>query len=252
MAAISLRNVSLKFPVFGAGRSFRKSLFSTRIGGLIGREGASHQHVTVTALQNVSCEIAKGDRVGLIGYNGAGKSTMLRLMAGIYRATEGEVAVNGKVTALFSSGLGMDPEDTGYENIYTCGLYLGMSPKEIEKIVPEIEEFTELGDFLSLPVRTYSSGMMVRLSFAVTTAVHPEILLLDEGLGAGDARFADKAVKRVNDLVSRASVLVIASHSDQLIRSFCDRAILLHEGRIIEAGPVDVVLKTYHVHQKRE
>ena len=245
MASISVQDVSVKFPVYGAGRSFRKALFSAPIGGLIGIEGGGKQHLTVTALKNISFDLKDGDRVGLIGLNGAGKTTMLRLLAGIYHPTEGGVSVNGKVSALFSAGLGLDPEDTGYENIYTCGLYLGMSPDQIKEIVPDVENFTELGDFLHLPVRTYSSGMMVRLAFAITTAVHPEILLLDEGLGAGDARFADKAVQRVNDLVNRASILVLASHSEALIEKMCSTCLLLHEGEIMTSGPVKDVLEVY-------
>ena len=245
MASINLENISVIFPVYGAGRSFRKALFSAPIGGLIGRGGAKEQHITITALKDFTYNFKDGDRVGLIGLNGAGKTTLLRLLANIYRPTQGRISVNGRVSALFSAGLGMDLEDTGYENILTCGLYLGMTPQQIQGIIPDIEEFTELGDFLSLPVRTYSSGMMIRLAFAITTAVHPEILLLDEGLGAGDARFADKAIKRVDDLVSRASILVIASHSEGLVQTMCSTAIFLHEGHVVTSGPVDEVLEAY-------
>ena len=245
MASIGIEQASVKFPVYGVSRSFRKALFTAPIGGLIRHEGSNDHHITITALNDISLDLADGDRVGLVGLNGAGKTTLLRLMAGIYQPTEGRVTVDGRISALFSSGLGLDPEDTGYENIYTCGTYLGMTAKQIEEIVPDVEQFTELGDYLSLPVRTYSSGMMVRLAFAITTAVHPEILLLDEGLGAGDARFAEKATRRVNDLVSRASILVIASHSESLIESMCTTAVLLHEGKIVNRGPVKDVLTVY-------
>ncbi len=245
MASVEVKNVDLVFPVYGIQKSLRKSMFTAAVGGIINKNKNKKRQVSVTALQNVNFTLSDGDRLGIIGPNGAGKSTLLRLLAGIFHPTNGIVSVDGRVSSLFTSGVGMDLEDSGYENIYTCGLYLGLSNKEIHQIVPEIEEFTELGDFLSLPVRTYSTGMMVRLAFAITTAIHPEILLLDEGLGAGDAKFAEKANQRVNDLIGRASILVIASHSDNLIEKFCNKAMFLNEGQLIALGPVDEVTTLY-------
>jgi ABC-type polysaccharide/polyol phosphate transport system ATPase subunit len=146
---------------------------------------------------------------------------------------------------LFNVSPGLDPDDTGYENIITCGLLLGMTRDEIERKLPEIEAFTELSDYLSLPARTYSTGMLVRLGFAIATAIDPEILLLDEGLGAGDARFAKRAAQRVEALIERSSIMVLASHSDELIRQMCSRAVLLDHGCVVADGPTDEVLEVY-------
>jgi len=252
LASITLNDVCIDFSIYGGQKSFRKALFDSsrktlfksRVGGVIKQE-ESTGNLSVSALQNISIDIKDGDRLGLVGPNGAGKTTLLRLMAGIYFPTTGTIETVGKVSSLFSPGVGMDPEDTGYDNIYTCGLYLGLSNKEIEELIPDIEEFTELGDYLAIPVRTYSTGMMVRLAFAITTAIHPEILLLDEGLGAGDARFANKAEERVNALIGRASIIVIASHSEGLIRQMCNKAIYLEEGVIRASGSVDDVMQVY-------
>jgi ABC-type polysaccharide/polyol phosphate transport system ATPase subunit len=242
MASIFLNDVTLDFPVYGTQRSFRSELLNKATGGFIRRD---KDGVTVTALQRLSMSIEHGDRLGLIGHNGAGKSTLLKVLAGIYAPTSGNVAINGSVSSLFNISPGLDPDDTGYETIINCGMFLGMSREEIARKKSDIEQFCELGEFLSLPVRTYSSGMMVRLSFAIATAIDPEILLLDEGLGAGDARFAQRARKRVDALVDRSSILVMASHSDDLIRTMCNKAALLHGGQIIEFGNVDDVIRRY-------
>src|SRR5689334_18525516 len=203
------------------------------------------KRIVVRALDHVSLKLNHGDRVGFIGHNGAGKSTMLRVLAGIYQPSQGLISINGRVSPLFNTSPGMDADDTGYENIVTCGLMLGMTRAEIERKLPEIEAFTELSDYLALPVRTYSSGMLVRLGFAIATAIDPEILLLDEGLGAGDARFAKRAAKRVEALIGRSSIMVLASHSDELIRQMCSRAILLEHGHVVADGPTEVVLDLY-------
>jgi ABC-type polysaccharide/polyol phosphate transport system ATPase subunit len=199
----------------------------------------------VRALDNVSLKLRHGDRVGIIGHNGAGKSTMLRVLAGIYQPSQGLIDIDGRVSPLFNTSPGMDMDDTGYENIVTCGLLLGMTRAEIDRKLPEIEAFTELSDYLALPTKTYSSGMLVRLGFAIATAIDPEILLLDEGLGAGDARFAKRAAARVEALIGRSSIMVLASHSDELIRQMCNRAILLEHGRVIADGPTESVLDFY-------
>lgn len=246
MSRIELKNVSIEFPVYGH-RSFRKALISKYAGGLIDRglSNEDNQTIIVKALQNITINIVEGDRLGLIGHNGAGKSTLLKVMAGVLSPAIGEYYSEGRVSPMFNTSLGMDPEDTGYENINTIGLYLGMTPTEIRTRLPEIEEFCELGDFLELPVRTYSSGMVVRLSFAVATCLEPDILLLDEGLGAGDARFTQKAKQRVDKLIEHSSMLVLASHSTEMIRTMCNKAILLDHGRIIAEGSVDKVIAIY-------
>jgi ABC-type polysaccharide/polyol phosphate transport system ATPase subunit len=167
-------------------------------------------------------------------------------MAGVYEPVAGTIRVDGKVSPLFNASPGLDADDTGYENILNCGLYLGMTRDEIVEKTPDIAEFTELGDYLDLPVRTYSTGMITRLGFAIATAIDPEILLLDEGLGAGDARFAERAKRRVDHLVERSSVLVLASHGDALIRAMCNKAVLLDRGQIVAFGEVEAILDLYH------
>jgi ABC-2 type transport system ATP-binding protein/lipopolysaccharide transport system ATP-binding protein len=212
--------------------------------GRIAAAGANH--VQVQALEDVSITITHGDRVALIGGNGAGKSTLLRVMAGIYEPTSGAVSLEGQAATLFDSGLGTDPEGSGYENIMLRGLYLGLSKAEIKRKTVEIADFTGLGAFLGLPLRTYSSGMQARLAFAISTCIEPEVLLLDEGIGAGDAAFLEKAKARIDALVVRAGIVVLASHSEELVRQFCTEAVLLNQGRIVVAGPIESVLERYH------
>lgn len=244
MASLILENVTVDFPIYGTQKSFRVALRSAT-GGLIRREGLRHERVTVRALDRVSLMLKHDDRLGIIGHNGAGKSTLLRLCAGVYEPTQGRVFIEGKVSSLFNISPGLDPDDTGYENILTCGLYLGMTHEEIARKTPDIEQFSELGEYLSLPVRTYSTGMLMRLGFAIATAIDPEILVLDEGLGAGDARFAERAKRRVDDLVGRSSIMIFASHSEDLILSMCNRAILLQTGTVVASGEVHEVMDTY-------
>lgn len=244
MVSLVLDNVTVDFPIYGAQKSFRGALRSAT-GGLIRREGRSKERVVVRALDNISLKLEHGDRIGFVGHNGAGKSTLLRVCAGVYEPTQGRVSIDGNVSPLFNMSPGLDVDDTGYENIITCGLFLGMTRAEINRKLSGIVEFTELGEYLSLPVRTYSAGMLTRLGFAIATAIDPEILILDEGLGAGDARFADKAKQRVDSLIERASILILASHSDALIQAMCNKAILMQSGRIVSMGSVDEVLDAY-------
>jgi len=254
MAAIVIENIIVDFPVFDSHRSLKSLLLRqvlkvtgkvTGAGGNIINDAATGVTV-VRALEGITLSIKKGDRLGLIGPNGGGKTTLLRVMAGVYEPTSGHIKIEGRVSPLFNISLGMDMDDTGYENIFNVGLFLGMTNREIRQKTSEIEEFTDLGGFLNLPVRTYSSGMMVRLSFAIATSLHPEILLLDEGLGAGDAKFADKAKKRMEELVARASLIVLASHGDALIKQMCNKAALLDKGKLIAFGETDEVIDIYH------
>ncbi len=252
MGHIVLKKVSLNFPVFNASRSLRKALFSVSknefslsAAGSIQRKGTRNKNVFVCALSDIDLELRPGDRLGLIGPNGAGKTTLLKVMAGIYPVLEGAMFVDGQVTPIFTISLGMETDDSGLENIITVGMTLGMTYQEVRSKAKAIAEFSELGDFLNLPVRTYSAGMQLRLSFAIATAIEPGILLLDEGLGAGDARFAEQANRRVETLVEKSSALVIASHSESMIEKMCNRAILLNKGRIVAEGPVDEVLAAY-------
>ncbi len=245
MASLILEDITVDFPIYGSIKSFRTELFARATGGLIRREGRNNNRVAVRALEQVSLKLGVGDRLGIIGHNGAGKSTLLRVLAGVYVPTSGRVVIEGRLSPLFNSSPGLDPDDTGLENIVTCGLMLGMSYAEIVSKTPSIAEFTELGEYLSLPVRTYSTGMVTRLGFAIATAIDPEILLLDEGLSAGDARFAARAQQRLDSLIERSSMLVIASHSEALIRAMCNKALLLEGGRVAMAGGVEDVIETY-------
>jgi ABC-type polysaccharide/polyol phosphate transport system ATPase subunit len=246
LASIALDDVTIDFPIYGSHRSWRQDLFGGTAGGAIRRDKSGKRHVVVRALDRISLHISHGDRVGLIGHNGAGKSTLLRVLAGVYTPSSGQIAVEGHVSPLFTAAPGLDVDDTGFENIVTCGLFLGMSRAEITSKIPEIEEFSELGQYLSLPVRTYSAGMLMRLGFAIATSLDPEILLLDEGLSAGDARFTERMTHRVTALVERSSILVLASHSDGLIKDMCNKAVLMEQGRITPTGDVDDVLDKYH------
>ncbi|HTV90748.1 MAG TPA: ABC transporter ATP-binding protein [Stellaceae bacterium] len=245
MASITLDRVCVDFPIYDSDRSLRKLLFRAKVGGIVRKDQARRDRVTIRALDNLSFELRAGDRLGLIGRNGAGKSTLLRVLAGSYQPSSGTIAIDGEVASLLTTGIGFDAEDTGFENIRTGCLYLGMTPGEIRAKTAAIAEFTELGEYLRMPVRTYSSGMQVRLSFAIATALDPDILLLDEVLGAGDAQFMHKAQRRIESLMARASLLVLASHSPQVIRQFCNRALLLHAGRLAEFGDVEPTIAAY-------
>jgi ABC-type polysaccharide/polyol phosphate transport system ATPase subunit len=185
------------------------------------------------------------------GRNGAGKSTLLKVIAGVYEPIVGRVLASGKITPCFDLLPGLDPEDTGYENIITAGLLLGMDRNEIENKLSCIEEISELGEYLSLPVRTYSAGMTVRLGFSLATSVDPGILLMDEWIGMGDARFAERASRRLRSFIDRSSILVFASHSEELIRSWCNKAALLDAGRIVRLGSVEEIFRLYHTDSDR-
>ncbi len=242
MVSIATQNASVDFPIFDAkSRSLKKTVLGV-VGGNI--ESGSKIPV-IQALRDVTVDLEEGARVGLVGHNGAGKSTLLRLLAGIYEPTTGTAVVRGKVAPVFDLGVGMDPEISGYENILIRGLFLGMTRKQMEKRVDDIAEFTELGDFLSMPLRTYSTGMRVRLALGVVTSIDPEILLLDEGIGAVDAAFLEKARDRLSDLVARAGLLVFASHSDEFLRELCTSAIWMEHGRVKQQGSLKEIITAY-------
>jgi ABC-type polysaccharide/polyol phosphate transport system ATPase subunit len=240
-----VENVSVEFPIYGAHRSLRKALFERATGGLIVEDPRRKDRVIVQALTDISLDLHEGDRLGLIGHNGAGKSTLLRTLAGVYEPVSGRIFVNGKITPLFEMLPGVDPEDSGYENVITAGALFGLQNDEIQRIILDVEEFSELGEYMGLPVRTYSQGMMTRLGFAFATSMEPGILLLDEGIGAGDARFADRAAERLESFIGRSRIVVVASHSNQLIRQMCNKAAFMHAGRIAMLGPVEEILEVY-------
>ncbi|KVL35325.1 ABC transporter ATP-binding protein [Burkholderia territorii] len=244
MAYIDLKNVTLDLPIYDIqGRSLKKQVL--RMGRRNRIAEGSDGVIVVRALDDVNVRFERGDRVGLIGHNGAGKSTLLRAMAGIYPPTAGALTREGKVVPLLDISLGMDENSTGMQNIRLRGLLLGMSDEEIRAKEREIAEFCELGDYLDLPIRTYSNGMRVRLAFAVSTAVDAEILLLDEVMGVGDSSFMHKAETRLADLHSRAEIVVLAMHSNSEIRKVCNKALWMERGRVQAFGPVEEVVSAY-------
>lgn len=200
-------------------------------------------------LDDVSFTARRGDRIGLIGRNGAGKSSLLRTIAGIYPPSAGSCRSVGRISTLFSSALGLSPEATGYENIYLGSTLLGLDRRATEEALPEIVEFCDLGDFLDLPIRTYSVGMRTRLGFAIATSIRPDILLIDEVFGTGDRHFRAKAKQRIEQVMAKANVLMLASHSDSVIKSMCSKAIWLDQGKLMAFGPVDEVLEQYNQEQ---
>ena len=245
MARIELRNVAVEFPIYNLNaRSFKKKFMRLATGGYVSKD--ANQHVVVRSLDDITLSLQHGDRIGLIGHNGAGKSTLLRLLAGIYEPTIGKILVEGHISPLLNLMHGIETESTGYENIIMRGIILGLTARQVKSQINEIAELTGLGDFLSMPVRTYSSGMMVRLAFAISTSIQPDILLIDEVFGAGDADFMMKARDRMIKLLNQSSIVVLASHSDDLIKEFCDKAILLDGGRISYFGPTDIAFKKYY------
>jgi ABC-2 type transport system ATP-binding protein/lipopolysaccharide transport system ATP-binding protein len=242
-----LQDVSVSFPIYhGGSRSLKKSLMFRGSGGHLATD--ANQRITVEALRNISMNIQAGDRVALIGSNGAGKTTLLRVIAGIYEPVSGTVTSRGRISPMFDIGLGIDQEISGYENIRLRGLILGLRPDEIEERMQDIIDFTELGDYLDIPVRTYSSGMMTRLTFAVATCFAPEILLMDEWIMAGDAGFIAKAEHRIQRFVEKASIMVLASHSQAICRRFCNRGIWMETGQVRAIGPIDEILDQYAAH----
>jgi lipopolysaccharide transport system ATP-binding protein len=237
MAHISAEGVCVEFPIWNpARRSLKNAVLRATTGGRLARETSTR--VVIQALNELSFEFSRGDRVGLVGHNGSGKTTLLRVLTGIYEPVRGRLAVTGRVSSLLDLSLGMDHEATGYENIMLRGVLMGLSPSAIDDRVDEIAEFSELGDYLSMPIRTYSSGMLLRLAFAVSTSIAPEILLLDEWLSVGDAEFRAKAERRLLELIESSAIVVLASHDVNLIRRFCSRTLRLEHGRIVSEEPV--------------
>lgn len=247
MAKIHLQDVHIDIPVFTSrSRGLINELFRFAGKERARIEAAGLFAYQVHALRGITLTLDDGERVGLIGPNGAGKTTLLKVLSGAYEPARGAVEIVGKIGSLTDLALGMDLEANGYDNIRMRGLHLKKSRAEIEALTQEVEQFCELGAHLGLPVRTYSSGMQLRLAFAMSTAVVPEILLMDEVVGAGDARFQDKAEARLDEMVSSVRILALASHSDDLVRRFCNRALYLKEGRILFDGDVDECLERYH------
>lgn len=245
MAKIELRDVSVEFPIYNmSSRSFKKNFLRVATGGNVSQN--ANDHVVVRALNDLNLSLEHGDRVGLIGHNGSGKSTLLRLFATIYEPTNGDILIEGNISPMLDLMSGIETEFTGFENIIMRGAILGLNSTQIRDKTEQIVEFTGLGDYLAMPVRTYSSGMMVRLAFAISTSINPDILLIDEVFGAGDADFMEKAQAKMVSLLNQSSIVVIATHSDELIQEFCNKALLMEKGSIKYFGSVDQALKLYH------
>lgn len=243
MAHILFDHVCVDFPIYNAkNRSLKNTVMQAATGGKVsfGAEGT-----IIRSLDDVSFTLKDGDRVGLVGHNGAGKSTLLRALSRVYEPTSGYAQIEGEIGSLVDISLGIDAEATGRENIFIRGALLGLRRKEIENRFDEIVEFSELGSFVDMPVRTYSSGMHLRLAFAVATIIRPEILLMDEWLSVGDASFNAKAESRLTELVQSSRILVIASHSRELIEKTCNRALWFEHGRLKMDGTPQEVCRAY-------
>jgi lipopolysaccharide transport system ATP-binding protein len=244
VAKIEFTDVSVEFPIFNAnGRSLTSRLLQVATGGKL--DADPNGRVVVRALEGISFTLNDGDRVGLLGHNGAGKSTLLRALSGVYSPSKGSVLLEGEIGSLIDISIGINAEATGRENIFIRGALLGFTKAEMVEKFDEIVEFSELGDFIEMPVRTYSSGMHLRLAFAVSTVVRPEILLMDEWLSVGDESFKHKAEERLLEVVDATKILVLASHSRQLIEKTCNRVIWLEHGTIKMDGPMAQVLTAY-------
>jgi len=246
MSFVKVENVYLDYPLVGvSNHSLKNRILGAATGGLISSGGSIP---IVNALRDISFSLKEGDRLGLVGHNGAGKSTLLKTLAGVYEPTSGSVITQGKIVSTLNLSLGMESEATGFENIIIRGLMLGMKRSEIDKKMDEIAEFTELGEYLNMPVRIYSSGMATRLAFATVTVMDSDILLMDEVIVTGDVAFIDKAERRLNEFVNRSKIVVLASHSESVIRQFCNTALLLERGELIACGSTDEIFDLY---QKR-
>lgn len=237
MAFIELKDLSLTFPVITeAGASLRKQLVRMSTGGVISSDNSHTVHIQ--ALKNINLTLKDGDRVGLIGHNGSGKSTLLRTLAGIYTPTSGSRSIDGSVRALFELGVGTDHELSGRANIERLARLYGFPLERVQSDIAEIESFSGLGGYLDLPIRSYSSGMQLRLIFAISTLYPSDILLIDEVFGVGDEAFQEKAKQRMESMMQSSKIVVIASHSKELINKFCTKTIKLESGNIVEVTSI--------------
>lgn len=237
---IELRDVNLHY----ASVAFKERSIKTMLSSML-TPGSGIKIADIHALKGVNLTIQPGERVGLLGHNGAGKSTFLKMLAGLYPISSGSRTVEGTVRSLFDISLGFEPDASGRENILYRGLLLGLTPKYMKSIQSEIIEFADIGEFIDYPIKTYSAGMQVRLAFAISTSVGGDILLLDEVIGAGDANFMGKARQRITDLIEKAEILVLASHDFSTLRSICTRGLVFHHGEVIFDGEMDKAIERY-------
>jgi ABC-type polysaccharide/polyol phosphate transport system ATPase subunit len=243
MAFVNVESLSISFPIYDVPHRSLKNAFLRSVGGSLKQGGASY--VVVEALSDVSFNLTDGDRLGIIGHNGAGKTTLLRAIAGIYPPTTGCVGTQGSISSLTDVTLGMDADATGYENILLRCVFLGLTFQQANDLQESIAEFTGLGDYLALPIRTYSTGMLVRLGFAISTSIQPEILVMDEMIGAGDADFARKAEARIKSYVSSSKIVVLSSHNLQIVKDLCNKVLYLENGKVVALGNAQDVVSLY-------
>jgi len=243
---INLKNVSVRFNSKNPkDQSFKHFIADSLIGGKLLKTNQNSSSFTIDALKDINLTINSGDKIGIVGHNGAGKTTLLRVLSGIYSPSIGSVNIQGKVTSLLNIGLGINPDESGLENIKLRGLICGMSIDEIESSMDDIVNFSGLGDFIYLPFRSYSSGMQMRLAFAVATATYPEILILDEWLSLGDNNFQKKSFERMQSFTAKSDILILASHSRDALINNCNRIIWLEGGKIKADGPCEDLLNKY-------
>lgn len=246
MPSITLDNVSLNFPIYDSeSRSLTSSVSKViPVGGIIQRKKG--KRTSILALNNITASFEEGDRVALIGHNGAGKTSFLKLLAGFYEPTAGTLRREGRVSTLINLMAGLDINVSGYENILLCGMLYGLKRQEVVDKVKGIAEFSELGAYLDMPVRLYSSGMVLRLAFSICTSIDSEILLLDEWIGAGDNAFIKKTQERLSEMVFNSTIMVFATHNPDAARMLCNKAMYLEHGRLLKYGNVEDVLAFGH------
>lgn len=245
MSSITLKNVSLELPIFNvADFSLRQTLIQSATGGILKKH--KKNTYSISALKDISFSLHRNDRLGLIGHNGSGKTTLLKVLAGVYKPTSGEAQIEGSVSTLFNISMGTHADTTGYESLYISSLIRGKTPKEAKDSLSKMAEFTELGDYLNLPIRTYSAGMRMRIGFASATEGSPDILLIDEVFGTGDQEFVEKCRKRLLSLIERSGIMVFASHSQALLHNLCNKVMILNHGQIIAFGDTKEILDQYN------
>lgn len=243
-AFIHLDGVTVDFPIFNASSlSLKNKVLKAVTGGKISTRHDGH--VIVRGLENINLKIESGERLGIVGHNGAGKTTLLRVLSGIYYPTSGTATIEGHCTSLINISLGIDNEATGRENISLRATLMGMTPKAIDAMIDDVIVFSGLGEFIDMPFRTYSSGMQMRLAFAVSTSIQPQILIMDEWLSTGDQDFQEKAKQRMNDIVDSTEILILASHSKDLLLSNCTRLIWMEQGKVRMDGPTHQIADIY-------
>lgn len=245
MSNIHVENLSIKFRIYHDRSPSLKSAFAN-----IFNRNSPSSISDFWAVKNVSFDIKAGDRVGIVGHNGAGKSTLLKALCRVYESLEGSISVNGRIAPLLEIGAGFHPEFTGRENIYLNGAILGYSKQQLKSIEPEVIAFAELEEFIDTPVKYYSTGMYMRLAFSLATAMHPDILVLDEIFAGGDAAFMVKAKARMQDMIDKANIMIMVSHDHKLVQSLCNRVLWLDHGVLIADGPPDEVVDRYLTNRK--